>query len=1389
MGPSEKPALIQRRRLEQAGYNDSDQIEDMGKEDLSYLLKFVWRPDIVPTFDSDSFGAEQHLFQHLDLQGRNLEMVPIFLYKHADWIVSLDLSGNPMSDVPSDFVQMCSNLRSLRLSNLALKRLPQGIRESASLTHLDLSNNRVQELTHISLDTCPELISIKAQNNRLYELPTWIARIETLRYMNLSNNRFEVFPNVICEASGLVDLDVSFNTIGNLPSEISKLTNLQRLVFVGNQVESLPQSMSSLAKLKTVDLRRNLVQDVSILFAMPQVHTVHCEHNSIRNFEATLGARLRLLEVGKNPITKVSIGAYDASDLTTLNLSYANMSKLEDSLCKLLPALTELNLDHNQFVTLPESIGELHNLTELSCSNNLLATLPESVGSLKKLVRLNVQNNNLKYLPASIWHCSTLSTLNVTSNLLETLPAPPLLGAELSEPPRKGSAGSWTQVPAQLQPAAKQQQQLPPLARSLRKLRLADNRLGDDIFSVISCFPELEVLNLSFNEIYEVPANTLSKLRRLEQLYLSGNTLGSLPADDLVHLQEMRILHLNSNKLQVLPAELGRMRKLVNLDVGNNNLKYNIANWTYDWNWNSNPELRFLNLSGNNRLEIKSKFVEVNGKRKNLSDFSRLSDLRVLSLMDVTITIQSTPDEGENRRVRTSLSQVNNMAYGIADTLGKHDNLSIIDIVVPNFRRDEHECLFGLFDGRGHDPAGGSRIAGHLAEWMAFRIERELLEVERKGGEGGSVPDTLRRAFLRLNKDFADSLILEGQRRPSEAATNVVEAKPPTSLHQPPPGPRTLWKAGASAIVAYISEQTLYVANAGDALAVMSKNGGQAELISAKHDPFDREETERIRSAEGWVSLRGFVNDTLDVSRGFGYYHLFPVVNAAPAVTTVELTDSDEFVIIANKVLWDFLSYQTAVDIARMERDDPMIAAQRLRDLAISYGAEDSIMVMIISVSDLFFGKRAGGALDPGAELFRKAQRLRRDGKDTLPGDRTLARLEREVAPPIGQIALVFTDIKNSTSLWESNGGMQSAMRLHNTLLRRQLRIVGGYEVKTEGDAFMVSFPSVSSALLWCFNVQLQLLREDWPQEILESEDGKEIRGRNGETIYRGLWVRMGVHWGSPVCEPDPVTRRMDYFGPMVNRSARISGAADGGQILVSRDVVNELTALLGTFGDGQDEIGAADLDEEEFRSLNPNVSRDVVLLRRMGFGISDIGERRLKGLETPEALFLLYPKQLSGRLEADGRQIAPTAQVFEPTVQLLDIDEIKQVGLLCLRLEALSAGHVFPGVFEEISDDTAEATPVEGTPLASPPEKPATPSALARRRGVEATLALRPELLIYVMREDAPDEELAGILDQLVTRICNAIATLQLDVLVTMAEMGLDLRSLQARLRAIKGA
>jgi adenylate cyclase len=277
-------------------------------------------------------------------------------------------------------------------------------------------------------------------------------------------------------------------------------------------------------------------------------------------------------------------------------------------------------------------------------------------------------------------------------------------------------------------------------------------------------------------------------------------------------------------------------------------------------------------------------------------------------------------------------------------------------------------------------------------------------------------------------------------------------------------------------------------------------------------------------------------------------------------------------------------------------------------------------------------------------ELLTTSRRPKR-GRDNV-GDSKLARLDQEIDPPQGELTLVFTDIKNSTMLWETYPiAMRSAIKLHNELMRRHLRIIGGYEVKTEGDAFMVAFQTVTSALLWTFTMQSQLLDVPWPQEIINSVHGQEVLDADGNRIFRGLSVRMGIHFGQPVCEQDPVTGRMDYFGPMVNRSARIQSVADGGQITVSSDFIAEIQRLLETHIeiDRTNSAGSEDAMGDEM--ISSAIRRELRSLSSQGFEVKDLGQRNLKGLENPEYIYLMYPHSLAARLVVQQQQQAQAEQ------------------------------------------------------------------------------------------------------------------------------------------------
>jgi class 3 adenylate cyclase len=133
------------------------------------------------------------------------------------------------------------------------------------------------------------------------------------------------------------------------------------------------------------------------------------------------------------------------------------------------------------------------------------------------------------------------------------------------------------------------------------------------------------------------------------------------------------------------------------------------------------------------------------------------------------------------------------------------------------------------------------------------------------------------------------------------------------------------------------------------------------------------------------------------------------------------------------------------------------------------------------------------------------------------------------VAPSSGTVTFLFTDIEGSSRMWEkSPEKMRTALARHDEILRSAIEAHGGHLFKTVGDAFCAAFPTAPEALESALSAQRALLViEDW--------------GEAGP-----LLVRMALHTGSAE------ERDGDYFGPPLNRVARLLSAGHGGQTLLS---------------------------------------------------------------------------------------------------------------------------------------------------------------------------------------------------------------------------------------------
>jgi class 3 adenylate cyclase len=98
-----------------------------------------------------------------------------------------------------------------------------------------------------------------------------------------------------------------------------------------------------------------------------------------------------------------------------------------------------------------------------------------------------------------------------------------------------------------------------------------------------------------------------------------------------------------------------------------------------------------------------------------------------------------------------------------------------------------------------------------------------------------------------------------------------------------------------------------------------------------------------------------------------------------------------------------------------------------------------------------------------------------------------------------------------------------------------------------------MAFQSTIDALQWCMEAQLELVKLQWPEHLLDHPGAAEEWGDTDDrVIYKGLRVRMGVHVGQPRMVRDPMTRRVEYIGPVINAAARITAMTHGGQVLLS---------------------------------------------------------------------------------------------------------------------------------------------------------------------------------------------------------------------------------------------
>lgn len=267
-----------------------------------------------------------------------------------------------------------------------------------------------------------------------------------------------------------------------------------------------------------------------------------------------------------------------------------------------------------------------------------------------------------------------------------------------------------------------------------------------------------------------------------------------------------------------------------------------------------------------------------------------------------------------------------------------------------------------------------------------------------------------------------------------------------------------------------------------------------------------------LRATDGrvWVSDLGSTNGT--------------TLNGTRITSAVELRAGDVLIAGATEIrLW-------------MEPDAIVSSGRRQREPTVNH---KGVVVGGSGEVELYPPVVSAYAGDPATSIERVASTV--DGRTA------------DVANLRGDghtVTVVFSDIEGSTEQALRLGDERwfEVLGVHNELIRERLAEFGGTEVKSQGDGFMLTFPSARRAVRFAVAVQKALDEHAW------EEVGDRVR------------VRIGMHTGEAIVDDEG-----DLFGKHIIVAARVANHAEGAEILVSsvvREIVSSRDDI--SFGDAR---------------------------------------------------------------------------------------------------------------------------------------------------------------------------------------------------------------------------
>ncbi|XP_042080836.1 toll-like receptor 13 isoform X2 [Haplochromis burtoni] len=634
--------------------NNISQIESGAFANLSSLETLNLNNNKLVTLGENVFDGLSCLIE-LRINQNRIKQMASTSFKSMTSLKLLDISHNKLHHITKVqlILQHLPHLRELVISNNDLTTFQsfELTNKSLELQYLDLSKNPLA-VFRITADVFPNLTWFKIgsparKKQMIWDVQnkTFLSRVTTLDIselhlglgdmerllesvnssltilrMNAMTHNLTTLINISCTIPTMRTLQLRSNKLSFVNAYLFKLCiNVTELVLTDNKIKYIhDDAFRSLKNLRILTLSKNRLPLVPAATRnLPTLSELDLSTNNISTLDChdfTNQTKLRKLYLYQNSITALKPCLFkDLKGLQTLKLQTNQITKLNSAFKEHLPNLTQLHLNGNKLTAIKrDAFKGLHSLQNLSLHQNKIKVLEsKSFSGLTNLTQINLQNNDISqdelnkdvFSPLINLRRLDLSENHINYKKSRNLSDPPF--SQLSHLEELLVFSQHHRLHSYL-PGNFLQGLTSLLSFKARNIRIAS--LDKDTFVYT---PQLQLLELSSNELKELPPDLFFPIPNLKSLYISRTALYSLEFLKDASLTKLEFLQARQNLYSVIREEdIKSLPALTYLDLQGNGFTCNCDNsWFLSWAINNSKTQVYdaYNFTCNYPQEFKSK--------------------------------------------------------------------------------------------------------------------------------------------------------------------------------------------------------------------------------------------------------------------------------------------------------------------------------------------------------------------------------------------------------------------------------------------------------------------------------------------------------------------------------------------------------------------------------------------------------------------------------------------------------------------------------------------------------------------------------------------------------------------------------------------------------------